>query len=224
MSLGRKKGVKVSGRYLAPTDSERRGASIPLVQSTVPGPRPTVSPTIISIGPQHRGPSVSPELTRRSLARPDSMGPRDEWSSQNKASCGEASVSRQTLDELKNLLRETSVLTSKDQKDGVRPGSPYTYLHGNRQDGQHEVGLAKSFSTFKPLSDGSRRFPRPGERISSQTASDWDSSASSRTDGHTRPNLRPSTCETTCMGETYGSQTGQCAISPVWRTNTTIRK
>ncbi|XP_042559858.1 lengsin [Clupea harengus] len=207
MSLGRKKGVKVSGRYLAPTDSERRGASIPLVQSTVPGPRPTVSPTIISIGPQHRGPSVSPELTRRSLARPDSMGPRDEWSSQNKASCGEASVSRQTLDELKNLLRETSVLTSKDQKDGVRPGSPYTYLHGNRQDGQHEVGLAKSFSTFKPLSDGSRRFPRPGERISSQTASDWDSSASSRTDGHTRPNLRPSTCETTSMGETYGSQT-----------------
>ncbi|XP_076137311.1 lengsin [Alosa pseudoharengus] len=207
MSLGRRKGVKVSGRYLAPTDAERRGASVPLVQSAVAGPSPSESATIISIGPQHRGPTLSPESSRRSLARPDGMGSRDEWSSKGRASSGEASVSRQTLEELKSLLRETSVLTPRDQKDGVRPGSPYTYLHGNRGDGQQEESATRSFSTFKPLSEGSRRFQRPGERTTSKTASDWDSNAPSRTDGSTRHNVRSPTWEATSMGETYGSQT-----------------
>lgn len=211
MSLGRQKGVRVSGRYVAPSDAERRGAYVPLVQSTVAGPSPIDSPTIISIGPQHRGPTVSPQSSLRSLSRPDSIGPRDEWaSSQDKASCGEASVSRQTLAELKSLLRETALHPPRDQKDGGRPGSPYTYLHGHRLDGQQERegSLAKSFSTFKPLSEGSRRFSRPGERTSSPPVSDWDSHASARTDGSTRHNMRSPTCESASMGETHGSHTG----------------
>lgn len=212
MSLGRKKGVKVSGRYLAPSDAERRSAAVPLVQSAVAGPSPTESPTIISIGPQHRGPTVSPQSSLRSLSRPDSIGPRDEWApSQNKSSSGEASVSRQTLEELKTLLRETSLHPPRDQKDGGRPGSPYTYLHGHRQDAhqEREESLAKSFSTFKPLSEGSRRFSsRPGERTSSHPVSDWDSGTSTRTDGTARHSMRSPTCESTSMGETYGSQTG----------------
>ncbi|KAL2087056.1 hypothetical protein ACEWY4_018115 [Coilia grayii] len=202
MSRGRKKGVKISGKYCPQSEAEKRGASLPLVQTTIAGPSLTDNPTIISIGPQHRGATVSPEFTRRSLSAPDS---RDERSSQSKASCSEGSVPRQTVEELKTMLRESSLHASRDQRDG-RPGSPYTYLHGGRQDGQPDEGPARYLSTFKPFSEGGRRHLRPSDRSSSQTASDWDSNASTRTDGYSRNNMRSPTRETT-TAETQGSQT-----------------
>ncbi|XP_071245117.1 lengsin-like isoform X1 [Salvelinus alpinus] len=187
MSLGKKKGVKVSGKHVAPVDWDRGGPSIVHHSDYVSSPRPSESnPTIISIGPSphsHR-PSMSPERAR---PRQDEGPPsRVEWSREGctYSPKGEVGVSRQTMDELKSILKDSSMLGARGKEEGGRPGSPapYTYLHGtNRGDGRPES--QSSFTTFKPHSDASRRVStRSRDSSSIQLGSGMDSSTSHRSD------------------------------------------
>ncbi|XP_045074808.1 uncharacterized protein LOC123487901, partial [Coregonus clupeaformis] len=220
MSLGKKKGVKVSGKNMAPVDWDRGGPSIVHHSSYMSSPRPSENPpTIISIGPSlhtHR-PSGSPERDR---PRQDEVPPsRVEWSREGctysqRASNSEVGVSRQTMDELKSILKDSSMLGARGKEEGGRPGSPapYTYLHGtNRRDGQPES--QSSFTTFKPHSDASRRVStRSRDSSSLQLGSGVDSSTSYRSDvtgANRQSGIRSSTFESSSAncGETWNSET-----------------
>ncbi|GLD67844.1 lengsin [Lates japonicus] len=118
-----------------------------------------------------------------------------EGSSQTRVSYGEMGVPRQTMEELKTILRHSPLLNIRGRDDG-KPGSPYTYLHGGssrsgrggggRPDGREDDGNSnRVFSTFKPHSDASRRGPRSRESTSIQLPSSMDSSSSFRSDANT---------------------------------------
>ncbi|XP_010887522.2 lengsin [Esox lucius] len=217
ISLGKKKGVKVSGKHIAPVDWDRGGPSI-VHHSGYVSPRLSENhPTIISIGPHHAHTSGSPE---RGRPRPEEGPPsRVEWSKEGcsysqRASNSEAGVSRQTMDELKSILRDSSMLGVRGKEDGGRPGSPapYTYLHGtNRGEGRPES--QSSFTTFKPHSDASRRAStRSRDSSSIQLGSSMDLSSSFRSDvaGANRLSaVRSSTYEnsSTNCGENWTSET-----------------
>ncbi|XP_064801909.1 lengsin-like [Oncorhynchus masou masou] len=220
MSLGKKKGVKVSGKHVAPVDWDRGGPSIVHHSDYVSSPRPSENnPTIISISPSthsHR-PSGSPERDR---PRQDEGPPsRVEWSREGctysqRASNSEVGVSRQTMDELKSILKDSSMLGARGKEEGRRPGSPapYTYLHEtnlhgtNRGDGRPES--QSSFTTFKPHSDASSRVStRSRDSSSLQLGSGMDSS--DVTGANRQSGVRSSTFEnsTANCGETWNSQT-----------------
>lgn len=218
MSQGKKKGVKVSGKHVAPVDWDRGGPSIVHHSDYVSSPRPSESnPTIISIGPSPHShkPSVSPERDR---PRQDEGPPsRVEWSREGctYSPKGEVGVSRQTMDELKSILKDSSMLGARGKEEGRRPGSPapYTYLHGtnlhgtNRGDGRPES--QSSFTTFKPHSDASRRVStRSRDSSSLQLGSGMDSS--DLTGANRQSGVRSSTFENSSAncGETWNSQTG----------------
>ncbi|XP_018528043.1 lengsin [Lates calcarifer] len=194
MSVGNRKGVRVTGRYAPPVDWSSRGGGPSIVHSLTSTPIPPDTPTVISIGP----------LPHRSTERVDD--PRleepsveEDWtkegSSQTRVSYGEMGVPRQTMEELKTILRHSPLLNIRGRDDG-KPGSPYTYLHGGssrsgrggggRPDGQQDDGNShRVFSTFKPHSDASRRGPRSRESTSIQLPSSMDSSSSFRSDANT---------------------------------------
>lgn len=199
MSLGKKKGVRVSGKYLNPTDWDRGGPSI--IHSYTDSPRPPGNPTIMSIAPPPHRVSVSPE-------RGDSS-PR-EVSSHSRASCPNMGVSRQTMDELKSILRESSVLNPRGREE-VRQGIPSTFLHGTRPNGRSDEGSQqKSFPTFKPSADGSSRGLRSRDSSSFQLGSSMDSSSSYRSDrAVNRQSGVQAPTQESCIniGETMASQT-----------------
>lgn len=211
MSLGKKKGVKVSGKHVAPVDWDRGGPSIVHHSDYVSSPRPSESnPTIISIGPSPHShkPSVSPERDR---PRQDEGPPsRVEWSREGctYSPKGEVGVSRQTMDELKSILKDSSMLGARGKEEGGGVPAPYTYLHGtNRGDGRPES--QSSFTTFKPHSDASRRVStRSRDSSSLQLGSGMDSS--DLTGANRQSGVRSSTFENSSAncGETWNSQTG----------------
>ncbi|XP_053191665.1 lengsin [Scomber japonicus] len=206
MSLGNRKGVRVTGRYAPPVDwSGREGPSI--VHPPPSTPLPPDTPTVISIGPL---PHKPPE--RVDDPRMDEPAVGEEWSR-------EKGVSRQTMEELKTILRDSPLLNIQGRDDG-KPGSPYTYLHGSssgggggggRPDGRQDDGNPhRAFSTFKPNSDASRRGPRSRESTSIQLPSSNDSSSSFRADANTnrQPGVRTHTYASSgSWGETGASHT-----------------
>lgn len=211
MSLGKKKGVKVSGKHVAPVDWDRGGPSIVHHSDYVSSPRPSENnPTIISISPSthsHR-PSGSPERDR---PRQDEGPPsRVEWSREGctYSPKGEVGVSRQTMDELKSILKDSSMLGARGKEEGGGVPAPYTYLHGtNRGDGRPES--QSSFTTFKPHSDAPRRVStRSRDSSSLQLGSGMDSS--DLTGANRQSGVRSSTFENSSAncGETWNSQTG----------------
>lgn len=172
MSHSKKKGVKVSGKHVASSDWDRKGTPVPIVQTNFYTPNPAENPTVISIGP-HCQPTVTTEPQNQDFTS------NDEWAGEDlrwHPPFTERGVSRQTVEELKNLLRESSLL-----RDDGRPVSPHSHTPGQRVDCRPDDIPSKSFTTFKPILAGSRRASRPREGASSG----WESSASSRTDGHT---------------------------------------
>ncbi|CAK6975671.1 lengsin [Scomber scombrus] len=206
MSLGNRKGVRVTGRYAPPVDwSGREGPSIVHPPPSIPIPPDT--PTVISIGPL---PHKSPE--RVDDPRMDKPAVGEDWSR-------EKGVPRQTMEELKTILRDSRWLNIQGRDDG-KPGSPYTYLHGSsgggggggRPDGRQDDGNPhRAFSTFKPNSDASRRGPRSRESTSIQLPSSNDSSSSVRADANTnrQPGVRTHThASGGSWGETGASHTG----------------
>ncbi|KAK1885613.1 Lengsin [Dissostichus eleginoides] len=166
MSLGNRKGVRVSGRHSSPVDwSSRRGGPSIIHSPTSSTPLPPETPTLISISPLSHKPPV--------------------------ASYGETSVARQTMEELKTILRDSPMLSIRGRDEG-KPGSPYTYLHGSsgngngRSDGRQVDGNPnRTFSTFKPQSDASRSGARFSHGKSIQQPSCVDSSSPIRADANT---------------------------------------
>ncbi|KAM7419831.1 hypothetical protein PAMA_016774 [Pampus argenteus] len=173
MSLGNRKGVRVTGKCVPPADwSSRGGPSIVHPPTSIPVPPDT--PTVISIGPlPHRPPEQVDD-------------PR-----MDKPAVREKGVPRKTMEELKTILKDSPLLSIWGKDDG-KPGSPYTYLHGSisrgggRPDGRQDDGNPhREFSTFKPHSDASRRGPTSRDSTSIQQPSSMDSSSSFRADANT---------------------------------------
>lgn len=210
ISLGSRKGVRVTGKYEAPVDLDRRSPSIVHSHTSTPIP-PNIS-TVISICPLSHRASTIPE---------QGDDPRvKEVSATTGTSCSETVAPRQTMEELRTVLRD---------RDGGRPASPYTYLHGSsgsgcRPNGRQDDGKARrAFSTFKPQSDDSRRGGGSRENTSIQTAPNMDSSSSFRSDATTnrQPGVRSQTYESSSTWrETGASHTGQWSeyVSPWWVT------
>ncbi|XP_034056145.1 lengsin [Gymnodraco acuticeps] len=197
MSLGNRKGVRVSGRHSSPVDwSSRRGGPSIIHSPTTSTPLPPETPTLISISPLPHKPPARVEIE---------PAVEDDWttgaSSQTRASYGETSVPRQTMEELKTILRDSPMLSVRERDEG-KPGSPYTYLHGSsgngngRSDGRQDDGNPnRTFSTFKPPSDASRSGARFSDGTSIQQPSCVDSSSPIRADANTNrlPGVRAHT-------------------------------
>ncbi|XP_069024449.1 lengsin [Embiotoca jacksoni] len=201
MSLGNKKGVRVSGKYAPPIDWSSRGGGPSIIHSPTNTPIPPDSPTVISIAPlPHRPPE------RVDDARMDEPTAGEDWRrealSHTRASYGEMAVPRQTMEELKTILRDSPLLSIWGRDDG-KPGSPYTYLHGSsggssggRPGGHQDDGNPhRAFSTFKPHSDASRKGARSRDGTSIQLPSTMDSSSSFRSNANTnrQPGVRTHT-------------------------------
>ncbi|KAL1265590.1 hypothetical protein QQF64_003617 [Cirrhinus molitorella] len=190
----KKKGADPREKLLSSSDWDRKGTSVPLVPSNVPIPGPTNDPIVISIGPPHRCPSVSSESQYQGLSKGGDYTNRHGWRRENVqyyASTGEGGVPKQTMDELKSVLRESSLLGAKGQ-DKRR-----SYPPGQRVDCKPDQTPTKSFTTFKPLSEA-RRASRLREGSSS-----WDSGGSSMTDGPPgrSSGMSSPTAETSCCEE-----------------------
>lgn len=217
MSLGNRKGVRVTGKYAPPVDWSSRGGGGPsIVHSPTSTPLPPDTPTVIPIGPRPHRPTeqvVEPRM--------DEPAAEEDWtreaSSETGVSYGEMGIPRQTMEELKTLLRDSPLLRVRGRDDG-KPGSPYTYLHGSssdgggRPDGRQDDGKPpRVFSTFKPHSDASRRGPRSTDSTSIQLPSGMDSSSSFRSDANTnrQPGVKAHTYESGgSWGETGASHSG----------------
>ncbi|XP_035516526.1 lengsin [Morone saxatilis] len=190
MSLGNRKGVRVTGKYVPPVDWSSSGSGPSIVHAPTRTPLPPDTPTVISIGhlPQKR-------LEQVDDPRVDEPAVGEDWTRG-------ASVPRQTMEELKTILRDSPLLSLRGRVDG-KPGSPYTYLHGSstgggggRPDGRQDDGNPnRAFSTFKPHSDASRRGPSSTDSTSIQLLSTMDSSSSFRSDVNTnrQPGVRANT-------------------------------
>lgn len=217
MSLGNRKGVRVTGKYAPPVDWSSRGGGPCIIHTPASMPLPSDTPTVISIG---RLPQRCPE--RVDDPRMDEPAVGEEWtreaSSQSRVSYGETGVPRQTMEELKTILRDSPLLSIRGKVDG-KPGSPYTYLHGSSSAGgggrpdrrQEEGNPNRVFSTFKPLSDASRRGPGSRDNTSIQVPSSMDSSSSFRADANTnrQPGVRTHTYASGgSSGESGASHTG----------------
>ena len=188
MSLDNKKGVRVTGKYVPTVNWSRRGSGPSIVHYSTSTQISPDAPALISIGPL---PPKSPEQFDDPRIEEPAAG--EDWtrvaSSQSRVVFGETGVSQQTMEELKTVLRDSPLLRGRD--DG-KPGSPYTYLHGNSSSSgggpgkqQGEGNPYRAFSTFKPQSDASRRGPRSSDNTPIQLPSNMDSSSSFRSDANT---------------------------------------
>ncbi len=216
MSLGNRKGVRVTGKYAPPVDWSSRGGGPSIVHSPTSTPLPPDTPTVISIGPlPHRPPE------RVDDPRMDKPDVGEDWtteaSSQARVPYSEMSIPRQTMEELKTILKDSPLLSIRGRDDG-KPGSPYTYLHGSNSSGggrpngrQDDGNPNRAFSTFKPNSDASRRGPSSTDSTSIQLPSGMDSSSSFMSDANTnrQPGVRGHTyASSSSWGETGASHTG----------------
>uniref|UniRef100_A0A3Q3WZA5 Lengsin n=1 Tax=Mola mola TaxID=94237 RepID=A0A3Q3WZA5_MOLML len=178
MSLGNRKGVRVTGKYVPPVDWSSRGGGPCIIHNPASIPLPPDTPTVISIGPL-------PHKTSERVDDPrtDEPASGEAWTkeapSQTRVSYCEMVAPRQTMKELKTILRESPLLNIRGKGDG-KPGS------GRRPDGRQDDGNPnRAFSTFKPRSDVSRRGPSSRESTSIQLPSSMDSSSSFRAHANT---------------------------------------
>ncbi|KAK7127943.1 hypothetical protein R3I93_020502 [Phoxinus phoxinus] len=193
MSAG-KKGADLRDKHLSPSNWDRKGTSVPIVPSNVPIPGPTNDPILISIGPPQRCPSVSSESQYQGFEREGDYGNRNGWRRENVQYYmpnDEGGVPKQTMDELKSVLRESSLLSAKGQDERR------SYPPGQRVDCKPDQVPFKSFSTFKPISEA-RRASRLREG-----SSYLDSGRSSMTDGlpGRSSGVKSPTVETSHWGE-----------------------
>ncbi|XP_068607494.1 lengsin [Brachionichthys hirsutus] len=210
MSLGQKKGVRVTGKRAPPADWGSDGSAPCIVHAPTSIPAPPDTPAVISIGHlPHRPPEHAQDPGTDDSAVQD-IWTREE-SSQTRVSYSDMGIPRQTMEELKTILRESPLL-SQGRAD-ERPASPYMPFPrvgggGNRRpDGWADDGNPnRPFSTFKPLSNSSRRGPSSGGSASIQLPSSVDSSSSFTPDGGTKrpPGVRP----LTNAGGGAGGETG----------------
>nr|XP_055040422.1 lengsin isoform X1 [Misgurnus anguillicaudatus] len=194
ISTEKKKSGKSNEKHIS-FDRDRKAISVPIVPSTVPVPDPPKNPILISIGPPRHRPSVSSESQYRGLSREDDSTNRDGWRREPMhcyTSTSEGGVPKQTTDDIRSKLREISPLCAKDQDQGR------SYPPGQRVDCKPDQ---MTFTTFKPLSEISRR----ASRLREGRSSSWDSDGSSRTDG---PPNRSSGANSPTVERSYWSQAG----------------
>ncbi|XP_014863172.1 PREDICTED: lengsin [Poecilia mexicana] len=155
MSLGKEeKGVKVTKKFIPLMGQSCRGGDPSPDHCLTSSEMPSAPLPVSASGPQ--------DEDLRLEERPH----REDWmkdeSSQTKVSFDGLGVHQQTMEELKSILRDSHLLSVRGREEG-KPGSPFTYLHGSSSGG---VGREKrgdddnphrTFSTFKPQSDASRR-------------------------------------------------------------------
>ncbi|KAM9792202.1 LOW QUALITY PROTEIN: lengsin [Neosynchiropus ocellatus] len=202
MSLGQKKGVRVTGRYSSTLDWGQRQA--PSIVHTPPSsPLPPENPTLISIGPQTGRPLDLPGLDEG-----------EDWIADPKTqmSCSALGAPRQTLEELKSILKESP----RVRGDG-KPGGPYTYLYGSensQSDERPDSESSQPFSTFKPQTEASRRASksRGGTPIHQPSGMDSSSSFRSETNTNRQQGARGHTHASGSRGDTGHPQvSGACA-------------
>ncbi|KAM9770584.1 lengsin isoform 1-T1 [Menidia menidia] len=189
MSLGNKKGVRVTGKYVPTEEWSHRERGPSIVHSPTGAQISPDAPTVISIGP---APPRTPEHFGAPRVDEPTSGEdrRRQALSQTRMFFGEMGVPQQTMEELKTVLRDNSMLGIRGRNDG-KPGGPYKYLHrggsgGGGPDGHQDDGNPqRAFSTFKPQSDASRRGPGPRDSTSIQQPSSMDSSSSFRSAANT---------------------------------------
>lgn len=175
MSLGHRKGVRVSGKHVAPADWSNRGG-LSIVHSPNYTPVPTDAATVISISPvPHQELSDDPRTE-------GSAG--TDWTKESRGN----EIPLQTMKELKSILRDSAIRG----RDDVKPRGAYTYLHGSRLSRWGSAGSGQSnrreddetpqrpFSTFKPKWDASRREARSRDSTSIESPPSVDSSSSFR--------------------------------------------
>ncbi|XP_076027844.1 lengsin [Genypterus blacodes] len=128
-----------------------------------------------------------------------------------RTSCSEMGAPRQTMEELRTVLRHSPLLNIHGRDDG-RPASPYTHLHssggsGYKPNGQQGKAKARgAFSTFKPQCDDSRSGGGWRENTSIQMAPNMDSSSLFKSDATT--NRQPGVCSQTYESSSTWRQTG----------------
>ncbi|XP_064180544.1 lengsin [Anguilla rostrata] len=178
ITLGRKKGVKVSGKYAGPMDWERE-PSAAVGQSYVSTRHPP--DTLISNSPPLQRASSSSQAHMQQHPREDNNKAVEDWDRESVQGAADANISKQTLEELKSLLRESSLL-SVQGKEGGNPGSTYSYLKMTKPEGRQEEVNNMSFTTFKPQNQSSQKAPRSRKDLSSFPISNPDSPGSYRSD------------------------------------------
>lgn len=190
MSLGNKKGVRVTGKCVPPADLSNSARGLSIVHSPVSTQTTSDAPAVISIVPL---PQRSPEQADGLRAGENAGG--EDWgrgtTSQTRMPFGEMGVHRQTIEELKTILKDSPLLHIPEREEG-KPGGTYTYLHessssGGGPDGREDNGNHhRTFRTFKPQFDASRREASSRDSTSIQPPPTIDPSSSFRSTTKTK--------------------------------------
>ncbi|GAA6067001.1 lengsin [Tachysurus ichikawai] len=172
MSHSKKKVVRVSGKHVDSSEWDRKRIDLPIVLTNLSAPSSTDSSKIISIGP-HCCPKVSIESQPEVLHHTGELN--REGQPENFPQ--EAAVSKQTVEELKSLLKERSMLNTREKDEDKFVGR-HCHMPGQRIDCKPDDVPSKSFTTFKHTL-GNNRIGK------NSVSSGWDSGGSSNTGGHT---------------------------------------
>lgn len=216
MSLGSKKGVRVTGKYLPPVDLSKSSEGVAIFHSSISPQKNSEASAIVSIVPL---PQMSSEQAG-GLKVDEHAGVEDwksETSSQTRALFSKMGVHRQNIEELQTILKYSPLLQNPEREDR-KTGGPYTYLHEIRSsrggaDGREDNGNHnRTFSTFKPQLDATRRGASSRDSSSIQLPPTMDSSSSFRPTAKTSrlPGVRTNGhSNSSCWGETADSHSGQ---------------
>uniref|UniRef100_A0A3Q2SS25 Lengsin n=1 Tax=Fundulus heteroclitus TaxID=8078 RepID=A0A3Q2SS25_FUNHE len=156
------KGVRVTRKYVPPLGQSCRGG--PSADQSLTSTETPLEPlSVIAAGPlcKAEDPRVKEPTHEEDLMK--------EESSQTKVSFGGLGIHQQTMEELKSILRDSHLLSIRGREER-KPGSP-------REDDDNPQ---RTFSTFKPQSDASRRGGSSRESTPIQPPSTVDSSSSFR--------------------------------------------
>lgn len=199
MSLGSRKGVRVTGRHAPPPNWGNKAGGPSIIHLPPSAAASSETPTVISIGPRPHRPPEEEDWPR-------------EASPEARVSYCQRAVPRQTMEELKTILRESPLLGVRGREEG-KPGGPYTYLHagGGPGDRQNDGNSHRLFSTFKPVCDASRRGAG-----SIQPPGSVDASSSFRADANTerQPGVRAPPSESHgSWAQTAAPHTGRCRVT-----------
>ncbi|XP_014914905.1 lengsin [Poecilia latipinna] len=213
MSLGKEeKGVKVTKKFIPLMGQSCRGGDPSPDQCLTSSEMPSAPLLVSASGPQ--------DEDLRLEERPQ----REDWmkdeSSQTKVSFGGLGVHQQTMEELKSILRDSHLLSVRGREE-EKPGSPFTYLHGSSSGGVgrerrgDDDNPHRTFSTFKPQSDASRRggSSRESTPIHLPPAVDASSSIRSAAKTNRQPGVRIYTHSSSrAWGETGDSDNDNKAV------------
>ncbi|MEQ2247915.1 hypothetical protein ILYODFUR_014071 [Ilyodon furcidens] len=218
MSLGKEeKGVQVTRKYVPSLGQSCRGGGPSAHQSLTSTETLSEPLAVTAAGPFHQAEDL----------RVEERAQGEDWmkeeSSQTKVSLGGLGVHQQTMEELKSILRDSHLLTIRGTDEG-KPGSPFTYLHesssssgGGRERREDDDNRHRTFSTFKPQSDASRRGGSSRESTPIQLPSTVDSSSSSRAAAKTnrQPGVR-------IYAHSSGNSWGETGDSPSDKENKAV--